>query len=208
MSDINPDPSAEGTESTPGVTDPTPAVEPGITNAEAKKLAWVQELMKSKAELEQIKKTQADEAARAEQAAAEAAQDYEKALGLEKQAREAAEAGYRKELTKMKLETEFAKAGLVDPRAVQLFEGDFDPEQMNAAEYVASVKADETNSLYFADPNRRQKQTPPAPAGGPPDDFDPERDLDSWIRSSDPKKRKRAIQHNREKYERQFKKDR
>lgn len=204
--DTQVDQGVEGTGQTEGVTDPTPAAEPGISNSEAKKLPWVQELMKSKAELEQLRKAQADEAARAEQAAAEAEGNYTKALEMEKKARQEAEQAYKRELTQLKLETEFTRAGLVDPRAVRLFEDGFDPETMNAAEYVASIKADETNQLYFSDPSRRQRQAPPAVTSGPPDDFDPERDLESWLRSSDLKKRARAIEHNRQVYERKLRK--
>ena len=202
---IIPETGAEGATESQGAEGAAPAPEPGISNAEAKKLPWVQDLMKSQARLNQLEKDQADEAARAEQAAAEAKGEYEKALEMEKTARKDEALAYQKKLTKIKLETEFVKAGLVDLRVVQLFEGDFDSETQSAADYVALVKADEANQLYFADPSRRPKQTPPASLGGPPDDFEPERDLESWIRSSDEKKRARAIEYNRQKYERQFK---
>lgn len=202
--DIIQEQGAVGTEESTGVADPSPAVEPELTNAELKKHPWVEKLKQESAELRQLKSQMAEEAARAEQAAAEARGEYDKALEMEKAARKEAETTYQQQLTALKLETEFTKAGLLDSRAVQLFEGGFDPETMSAADYVASVKADSVNSLYFGDPNRRTKQTPPTPAGGHPDDFDPERDLDSWLRSSDDKKRARAIEHNRKAYERKL----
>lgn len=206
MSDTNTDEGATGAEDTQGVADSAPAVEPEISNAEAKKLPWVRDLMQAASELDTLKKSQAEEAARAEQAALEAKGDYEQALEMERKARQDAEANYKSELTRLQLETEFVKAGIVDPRAVKLFETDFDPETVNAAEYVASVKADEGNQLYFTDPSRRTVQKPPAAPGGQPDNFDPERDLETWLRSPDEKKRARAIAHNRAKYEAKFNK--
>lgn len=196
---------ATGATESEGVQDPTPAEEPGISNSEAKKLPWVRELMSAKAELDQFKKSQADAEARAEREKAEAEGRYQEALEMETKARQDAEASYKAELKKLRLETEFTKAGLVDPRAVKLFETEFDSESMDAAEFVASIKADEANQLYFVDPSRRVQQKPPAPNAGPPDDFDPERDLVKWLNSSDGKKRARAIEYNRQKYERQLK---
>lgn len=201
------DQGAEGAETTEGVADATPAAEPEISNHDAKQLPWVRELMAKSAELDRLKKDQADAAARAEQERAEAEGRYNDALEMEKQARADEAARYEAELRKIKLETEFVKAGLIDPRAVRLFESDYDPDQMDATEFVSAIKADATNAMYFADPNQRNLHAPPKQVSGPPDTFDAERDLDSWLRSKDPKKRDRAIAYNRERYERQLRKN-
>lgn len=197
---------AEGAEESQGVTDPAPAPEPEISNKVAKSLPWVKELMSKAAELDQLKTQQAEAAARAEREKAEAEGRYNDALEMEKKAREADAAKYAAEVKALKLETEFTRQGLVDPRAIRLFESEYDPGTMDASEFVATIKADGRNSMYFVDPNQRKPRTPPHAANGQPDTFDPERDLDSWLSSSDEKKRARAIAHNREKYDRQLRK--
>lgn len=197
-------PGAEGANDQQGASSPEPAEPAKSPNAAAKELPWVQELMKKAAELDSFKKQQADATSRAEREKAEAEGRYQDALALETKQREELETKYQSELRRLKLETEFTRAGLKDPRAIQLFEAGFDPDQMEASEFVAQVKADERNSMYFGD--HRTVQKPPPPANGSPDPFDPERDLDKWLRSPDEKKRERAIAYNREKYERKLKK--
>ena len=109
---------------------------------------------------------------------------------------------YETEVKNLKLRAAFAQAGIVDPRAVAIFADGYDPEK-DVDEYVAAVKADAKNAVFF-DQKRTALKAPRSTGTTPPDEFDPERDLQSWLKSKDPKKRARAIQHNREKYERQF----
>lgn len=206
MSDTEQTPGAEGAEKPQGAqgTAPPAAAPAELTNAELKAHPWVSKLKQDSAELHQLKQSMADAESRAEREKAEAAEDWKKALDLEKTAREDVESRYQKELKQIRLDAEFTKAGLVDPRAIQLFEADFDPDKQSASEFVASIKAGEHNAMYFD--QGRQKQTPPRVTNGPPDTFEPERDLDKWLRSTDPLKRERAIAYNRKMYERSLNK--
>lgn len=177
----------------------TPAVGKSI-NAAAKDLPWVQELIKSKSELDRLRQAQADAQSQAEREKAEAEGRYTEALEMEKRRNEELSTKYQTEVRRLKLEKEFAQAGIRDLRAVALFESDYNPESESAAEFVARTKAEEGNQLYF-DSKQRAPQSPPAPAGGgSPDNFDPDRDLDKWLKSTDPDKRKRAVAYKRESY--------
>lgn len=193
----------------PGVEDPNPAGAPGVgenpspepeksLNSQAKDLPWVQELMQQSAELKRIKESRADAATEAERKQAEDRAEYDKALALEQEKNEQLKT-QQKRLT---LDAAFAHAGISDPRLVNLFVDGYDPETP-VNEYVDAVKKDLANAAFFS--KQRTALTPPPPPGGsPPDDFEPERDLQSWLKSKDPKKRERAVAHNREKYARQL----
>lgn len=187
-----------------GATEPKP--ERGDSgeslNSRAKELPWVQDLMRASAELKRIKEEQEKAAAEAERKRAESQGEYEKALALEQEEKAKIKAQYEIEVKNLKLRAAFAQAGIVDPRAVTIFADGYDPET-DIDEYVVAVKADAKNAVFF-DTKRTALKAPRSTGTTPPDEFDPERDLQSWLKSRDPKKRARAIQHNREKYERQF----
>lgn len=195
-----------------GVTDPTPTGAQGATdetlkpersiNAQAKDLPWVKDLMRDSAELARIKSEQDEAAAEAERLRAESEKDYEKAKALADEKYKTLETQHLNEVKQLKLEAAFAHAGLNDPRLVAIFAAEYNNETP-AVDFVESIKKDPKNAAYFG--TQRQALKPPRPAGEPPpDDFEPERDLQSWLKSNDPKKRDRAIQYNREKYARQL----
>lgn len=173
-------------------------------NGQAKQLPWVQDLMKKAKEFDQMVEAQKAKEAEAEKMALVAKGEYEQALELEKQARLQAEQSYKKELIKIKLDAEFDKAGIIDPRMVSIFENGYESEVGSVVDYVAKIKADPANSHLFGQ-QQRQVSKPPADIRGVPDDFVPERDLHKWLRSKDQAKRERAIAHNRQKYSKQFK---
>jgi hypothetical protein len=183
-----------------GANDQPPADGKSI-NQLAKNLPWVQNALSAEAELSALKQQQADAEARAEREKAEAKQDYDAALKLEQDRVAELETRHKSELAKMRLETEFAKAGLADDRLVNLFIAEYDGETP-AKEFVKSVKADERNAVYFQ--TQKQIAVPPQPPGGKPDDFDPERDLESWKKSEDPAKRESAFNYLRGQYAKQL----
>jgi hypothetical protein len=168
------------------------AVEPNKSiNSQAKELPWVKELMQSKAELDKLKSAQAEKEQAAEREKAEAEGNYQKALEMEQRKYEDLHGKYQSETRRMALEMEFTRAGLVDSRAVKLFETDYNPDEESAAEFVAKIKSDEKNALYFST-QRAPKDPPPASGIGQGSTVDP-----SWINSDDPKKREAAIAANR-----------
>lgn len=187
---------------------PDPVVEPKerSINSQAKELPWVQDALRKSAELDRMvaEKEKAD--AEAERRAAESKGEYEKALKLEQEKTQTLETKYQTEVKLLKLDAALAHAGLNDPRLVSLFVDGYDVTT-DVAEYVETIKADPKNAAFFG--KQRKVVTPPRPGEEPPvEDFVPERDLDNWLRSKDPKKRERAIAHNLEKYKRQLNKSR
>jgi hypothetical protein len=147
--------------------------------------------MKAKAELDKLRNAQAEKEQAAEREKAEAEGNYKKALEVEQKKYEELHGKYQSETRRMALEMEFTRAGLVDNRVVMLFESDYNPDEESAAEFVARIKGDEKNSLYFSKP-RAAKDPPPASGIGQGSTIDP-----SWINSDDPKKREAAIAANR-----------
>jgi len=189
------DPGAEGASAIPaddGVT-----AEPEITNAVAKKLPWVQGALKAQAELSRMKAEQEEARAVAERERAEAEGRYQDALKLEQERAQKIETEAAAKIRKMELETEFIKSGAVDPRAVKIFEDQYKPEEMTVADFVASIKADEANALYFQ-PSTKPKPKPPAPTGsGDPPEFTPAL-LEEYSRSPDSAKRAKAARYKGE----------
>jgi len=140
-------------------------VEPEITNAVAKKLPWVQAALNAQAELVRLKAAQEEARVVAERQKAESEGNYQAALKIEQDKVKKIEADAAAKLRKMELESEWVKAGAADPRAVKIFEDQYDPEKGTIAEFVATLKADESNALYFTTPTKT-KPKPPAPTGG------------------------------------------
>jgi len=171
-------------------------------NAQAQELPWVKKLMRKSAEFDRMKADQATAQAEAERRKAESQGEYEKALALEQAKYNDLKTQYDTEVKRLQLDAAFAHAGLTDARLVDLFVGGYDLET-DAAEYVAAVKADPKNEAFFGKPRRALAAPIPAVVT-PPEEFDPERDLQNWLKSKDPKKRDRAVQYNREKYARQL----
>ena len=195
------DTGASGTQSTPA-EESTRSI-----NSQAKELPWVQDALKAKAELAKLKQSQADAETKAKQEQLKAAGDFEAALEIERKKYKELETKYQSETKMLQLRAEFAAAGIKDLRAVSIFANDYQPESGSAADFVASIKKDPQNALYFSDPNQRvSHDPPPASGGGNPDGFDPEKNLEEWRHSKDPKKRARAIQYSREQIERKARK--
>jgi len=189
---------AEGTDATPDVQDVEAVVEP-------KDESWIKELIAAKAELDKIKSDQAEREAQAERDKAEQEGRLDEALALEKSRYEELKKKYQADTTRLQLNAAFATADIADLRAIKLFEDEFNPETEDAAAFVARIKADPANALYFRDPKSRPIQTPPMSAArGTIDPFVPERDSETWLKSSDPKKRERAIAHHREVYRKKY----
>lgn len=185
---------AEGAENNQGAEGAT--VTPEVTNAGAKKLPWVQEALRAQAELVSLKQKQAEAKAQAERERAEAEGRYQDALKMEQDLVAEIKADYEAKVRQMSLENEFIKAGVADPRVVKIFADDYNPESESVAEFVSRVKSDESNQLYFQDTNTR-RAAPPPPSGGKTV-APTAAELEKWSKSSDPEKRKRAIDYKRE----------
>ena len=199
-----------------GVEDPKPTGAEGAPepqnqdsgkslNSQAKDLPWVQDLMRKAAEHDRMVAEQKQAAAEAERKQLESQGEYEKALAAEQEKYNTTVAQHTTEVKLLKLDAAFAHAGLSDPRLVALFADGYDLET-DVSEYVASVKADPKNAGYFQKTRTPLGGNPPPPnPDGDTEDFVPERDLESWRKSKNQKKRARAIAYSREKYERQLK---
>ena len=184
--------SGEGAKST-GTPESKPATEPQgepkSINQQAKKLDWVQKALADSAELEKLKAKQAEASRKTEQDNLAAKGEFEKAIGLkDKEIEELKTQGKLKDLR-----AEFAVAGMTDLRAVKLFIDDYDTEKDTVADFVARIKDDEKNAMYFSHKQQRIPENGTPPGGiGSGEKFDP-----SWINSDDPKKREIAIERNR-----------
>ena len=168
-------------------------------NSQAKELPWVQDLMKSKAELDKMKAAQKDQQAAAERQKLEAEGNYKAALEAEQSKYKKLESEHAREIKRLSLKAELADQGLKDKRAVKLFEDDWDQGKQTVEEYVAAIKADKKNADYFADLKQRVPQDPP-PAAGNGSVTITEEQAQRWKRSSDPEKRERARLYFRKKH--------
>lgn len=174
--------------------------EPKSINSQAKELPWVQNALKAEAELGKLKASIAEKQAEAEKAKLEAEGNYSAALEMEKKKTEDLKRQYESEKRQWTLERAFSQAGLSDIRAVQIFANDYNSETETVDDFVNRIKSDEQNAIYFGAPNQRVPLGAPPPAGGGvPDTFDPAKAQD-WLKSTDQKKRNKAIQYYREQY--------
>jgi hypothetical protein len=196
---------AGGAEGTPepgkpddGGTPPKPADTPEpekekSLNSQAKALPWVQELVQKAAELDRFKQEQADALAQAEREKALAEGKHSEVIASQEKTIAELKAEHAKTTRRLQLETEFVRAGAVDGRLVKLFEDEFNSGEETPAEFVARIKDDEQNAVYFSAQRGAAPPAPPPPAqigSGAP--YDPK-----WVKSDDPEKRKIAIEHNR-----------
>lgn len=192
----------EGASGTQPEPTPTPQEEPQKSiNSQAKELKWVIDLQADSAELARLKAEQADAQSKAEREKAEAEGRYQDALKMEQDKNKKLEQNHQSDTRHLRLELEFFKAGIIDDRAVLLFENDYNPETESAQEFVSRIKADERNTLYFSDPKKSRTPGDPPPASGigGGENYDP-----SWIKSKDPKKRAVAIERNRKAFWEKF----
>ena len=162
-----------------------------ITNAMLKKHPHVQDAFKAKAELAAMKKAQADSEATAEREKLESESKYEEALELEKRRVKQLETEYANKTRALEMQTEFAKAGIGDLRAIRVFEGDYNPDAGTIAEFVASIKQDEQNKNYFADPNQRVVYGAPPTSGSTSESMTPQA-WEQMRKSNDPDVRVKA----------------
>jgi len=178
---------AEGAE--PSAAEPSKPI-----NQQAKELPWVQELMQSKAELDQLKAAQAEAKQKAEREKAESEGNYTKALEMESNKRKEIESKYSKEIRDLTLKSELVSAGF-RKESLKLFADQFNPEEGSAEEFVSKLKESEANAWLLVDQKATRQPSDGTPASGigGGSDYDP-----SWIKSDDPKKRAIAIQKNRE----------
>jgi hypothetical protein len=187
---------AEGTEEVP--VEESQDVGRSI-NSQAKGLPWVQDALKKSAAYDKLLVEKAETQRAAEQARMVEAGNYEASLEMEKNKYKELEAKYVKEKKELSLRAEMASAGIVDLRAVKLFVDDFNEENESVSDYVARIKSDEQNSIYFSTNKRVPLDPPPRSGGGVPDSFDPVK-AQEWLNSSDSKKRERAIKYYRDMY--------
>ena len=160
-------------------------------NSQAKELPWVQDLIRSKAEFDAQKATQAEAKQKAELEALEQRGQYEQALKMEKDRVAKIEADHKAKVKELSLKTELATAGF-RTQATKLFIEEFNPDEKSAADFVAEIKANEDNAWLLVQQKTRTPN-PTKPGGnGPKEEFNP-----SWIDSDDPKKRAAAVEHNR-----------
>jgi hypothetical protein len=163
-------------------------------NSKAKELPWVIDLQKKSAAYDKLVAKQAENKRQVEQEQLEAAGNYEASLEMERSKYKELETKYQKEIKELSLKAEMIGAGLVDSRAIKLFIDDFNPDEESVGDFVAKIKADDKNSLYFSAPKKSLLETPVPGGGGKGQNYDP-----AWIDSDDPKKREVALQHNRKK---------
>jgi small-conductance mechanosensitive channel len=179
-----------------GATEPTvpEQKETKSLNSQAKALPWVQDLVQKAAELDRLKREQADAQAQAERERQLAEGKHSEVIAEQQKTIADLEAAHKRELRRLQLESEFVRAGAPDARVVKIFEDEFNAGEETAAEFVARIRDDDTNAMYFSAQRGAAPRTPPPPAHmGSGDSFDPK-----WINSDDPKKREAAIKYNRE----------
>lgn len=183
---------AEGT-GTSGAGQPAEQKPEGKSiNSQAKELPWVQKALAAEARLSQLEAEQAEAKQKAEQTALEQKGQYEQALKLERDRVAKIEADTKAKVKELSLKTELATAGF-RTQATKLFIDEFNPDEIDAAAFVAKLKADEGNAWLLATTTKSRTPNPTKPGGqGPAEEFDP-----SWIDSDDPKKRDAAVKHNR-----------
>lgn len=163
-------------------------------NSQAKELPWVQKALAAEARLTQLEAKQAEAKQKAEQEALEQKGEYEQALKLERDRVAQIEAESKAKFKKLSLQTELVTAGF-RPQATKLFIDEFNPDESDAAEFVAKLKSDEDNHWLLVNAKSRTPN-PTKPTGkGPAEEFDP-----SWIDSEDPEKRQKAVEHNRREF--------